>query len=271
MDFLPDVYWCNRKKTEQFLSMLIDDLMPEYSLVTSQGSSRDKGLEGNLGKIVAKYQSQGNENTEKEGKVVKSTSSLFKDLYTILEEGNKIQKLFGFDEDIWKQLRTGEFIEVDGEFKQSPAELVMSSMIEFTDKFKGFYATSSSKEDMESLELATSIFSFKKITMIINPYVDGDFKFYTSLGAEHFLEDRYDLEGEFTILGKIRKIYKPHQKIDLIKLLPGKMRMKKEQLMKMIPNIQDDTFSFDTGEITEESFELKGPVIEIMPIAIYQA
>ncbi|WP_342431055.1 hypothetical protein [Neobacillus sp. FSL H8-0543] len=271
IDFLPDIYWCNRKKTEQFLSMLIDDLMPEYTLIASQGKSNEKGLEGNLGKIVAKYQKQSNDSTEREGKIIRSTSSLFKDLFTILEDGDKIQKLAGFDEEIWNQLRTGEFIEIDGEFKQSPAELVMSSMIEFADKYKGFYAAETSKEDMQKIEFATSIFNLKKVTMIINPYVDGDFKFFTSLDAEHFLEDRYELEGEFTILGKIRKIYKPHQKIDLAKLLPGKMKFKKEQLIKFIPNMSQDDISFDTEEITEESFEIKGPAIEIMPIAIYQA
>lgn len=48
--------------------MLIDDLMPEYTLIASQGKSNEKGLEGNLGKIVAKYQKQSNDSTEREGK-----------------------------------------------------------------------------------------------------------------------------------------------------------------------------------------------------------
>lgn len=241
--------------------------MSEYTLVSTQGNSKEKALEGNVGKVIAKYQTQVGTNSEKEGTVVRTTSSLFKDLYTLLNSEDKIQKLYGFDSGIWDQLRTGEFIEVDGEFKQSPAELVMSSMIDFTDKFKGVLA---SKEEMEQIEFATTFFKLKKITMIINPYTDEDFKFCTSLDAENFLEDRYDLEGEFTIVGKIKKIYKPHQKIDLIKLLPGKMKFKKEQLMSIISGIDDDDVSFDTDEITEDSFELKGPVIEITPIAIYQ-
>lgn len=49
------------------------------------------------------------------------------------------------------------------------------------------------------------------------------------------------------------------------------MKFKKEQLIKFIPNMSQDDISFDTEEITEESFEIKGPAIEIMPIAIYQA
>ncbi|WHX25024.1 hypothetical protein QNH47_12690 [Virgibacillus halodenitrificans] len=268
--FLPDIYWCNRKKTEQFLGMLVDDLMTEYKLSTKEGRSNRKELGADVGKIVAKYEAGGLRDAEKEGKVVKSTSSLFKDLYTILDGEDKIQKLTGFDSDIWEQLRNGEFIEVEGEFSQSPVELVISSMIDFTNQFKSFFRDETSKDDMTKIELATSMLNLKKITMIINPYVDGEYKFYTSLEAEHFIEDRYDLEGEFTIFGKIRKVYRPHQKIDLIKLLPGKMRMKKEQLMSFIPELDQSDISFDIDEISEDSFEIQGPAIEIMPIAIYQ-
>ncbi|MBD7965382.1 DUF6414 family protein [Fictibacillus norfolkensis] len=268
--FLPDIYWCNKIKTERFLSMLVSDLMTQYTLVTEQENSKDKGIEANLGKIIAKYQSQGVGRKEKEGNVVKSTPSLFVDLYTILNEANKIQKLSGFDDDIWKQLEVGEFVEVDGEFKQSPAELLLSSVMDFTEQFKGHFEFAATAEENANLELATKLLNLKKVTMIVNPYIEGDFKFFTSLETEYFLEDRYELEGDFTVMGKIRRIYKPHEKIDLIKLLPGKLRMKKEQLMTFIPNFKNEDISFDVGEINENSFELKGPAIEIMPIAIYQ-
>ncbi len=86
------------------MSMLIDDLMPEYKLTTSQGNSNDKGVEGKLGKIVVKYEKHGVTNTEKEGSVVKTTPSLFKDLYTILDEEEKIQQLIGFDKEIYFSL-----------------------------------------------------------------------------------------------------------------------------------------------------------------------
>jgi hypothetical protein len=49
--------------------------------------------------------------------------------------------------------------------------------------------------------------------MIVNPFFDGEHKFFSSLDAEHFIEDKYDIDGDFRIVIKIRKIYKqPPQK-----------------------------------------------------------
>ncbi|QUG41251.1 hypothetical protein KD050_18535 [Psychrobacillus sp. INOP01] len=182
-----------------------------------------------------------------------------------------IQTLIGFDNDIMDQLKSGEFIELIGEFNQSPAELVLSSMLDMVDQYKGHFETTATKEEIQGFELASTMLRFKKVTMIITPYTEGESNFFTSLESSNFVEDRYDLEGEFTILGKIIRIYKPHEKIDLIKLLPGKLKVGKKQLMSFLPSMNaSEDLSFDVGEINEESFELKGPAIELTTIAIYQ-
>lgn len=269
--FLPTIYWLDGNRTKQYLEMLVEDLMTEYSIKKNNEAGNEINIGGKSAKIVAKYEARRGEKTEIEGNVSRSNAALFKDLYTILKEKNIIQSLIGFDEDILNQLNNGEFIELTGEFKQSPVELVLSSTMDIINKYKGHFEAASSKEEMDNISAATTFFNFKSITMIIHPYMDGEYKFYTNLDSKSFVEDRYDLEGEFTILGKIKRKYKAHEKIDLIKLLPGRMRMKKEELMGMIPNLDDSSeINFDVEEITEESFELKGPVIEITPIAIYQ-
>lgn len=54
--FLPTIYWQDGKRTRQFLEMLVEDLMTEYSI--TQQTNKDGALEigGNAGKVVAKYQ-----------------------------------------------------------------------------------------------------------------------------------------------------------------------------------------------------------------------
>ncbi|SHG37796.1 DUF6414 family protein [Ornithinibacillus halophilus] len=268
--FLPTIYWQDGKRTKQFLEMLVDDLMIDYSITQQSGKSSNIDLGANTAKVLAKYRS-GSENIQQiEGKVSKSDSALFKDLYTIMEEKGMIQKLIGFDESIWNQLKLGEFVELTGEFKQSPAELVFSSMMDMLEQFKGFFESAETKEEFD---LASSVLRFKKATIIIQPYIDEEtnYKFFTSLDTDNFVEDRYDLEGEFTILAKIKRIYKPHQKIDLVKFLPGKLKVNKKQLLTFLPEIQkSDEILFEVDDINEESFEIKGPVIELTPIAIYQ-
>ncbi|RCW70626.1 DUF6414 family protein [Saliterribacillus persicus] len=268
--FLPTIYWQDGKRTKQFLEMLVEDLMTEYNITQSNGQTKNLEVGGNAEKVLAKYRKGSENNHQVEGTVSKSDSALFKDLYTILDDKDMIQKLIGFDEEIWDQLKSGEFIELSGEFNQSPAELVLSSMMDMVDQYKGFFEDSTNKED---IDLASSLLKFKKATVIIHPYIDSneDYKFFTSLDTDGFVEDRYDLEGEFIILAKIKKIFKPHQKIDLIKLLPGKLKVNRKQLLTFIPQLSDsDDITFDVENIDEESFEIKGPVIELTPIAIYQ-
>ncbi|SEH78170.1 hypothetical protein SAMN05192559_10484 [Halobacillus karajensis] len=268
--FLPTIYWCDGKKTEEYLEMLIEDFMKEYSFATVNGKDSATELSGNIGKIAAKYRSTNQGETQREGSVSRSTAALFTDLHQMLEGKQLIQSLYGFDEDIWKQLTTGEFVEVEGEFKQSPAELVLSSTLDFFEQFKSQLEVTSSPKELGEYELMSSIMNLQKVTSIIQPYVEGDYKFFTSLDSDNFHEDRYELEGEFTILGKIKKIYKPLQEVDLIKMLPGKMRFKKSQLMSLLKDLPNDELDFDVSEINEDSFTLKGPAIELTPIAIYQ-
>lgn len=270
--FLPTIYWQDGKRTKQFLEMLVEDLMTEYSITQQSNKGSVVEIGGNASKVLAKYQKGSATGHQIEGHVSKSDAALFKDLYTILQDTQMIQSLIGFDEDIWNQLKSGEFVELTGEFKQSPAELVLSSMLDMMDQFKGFFEIAATQEEIQKFDIASTMLKFKKVTMIINPFIDGDnYKFFTSLEGSNFVEDRYDLEGEFTVLGKIKRIYKPHEKIDLVKLLPGKLRVGKKQLMSFLPDLNNnDDLTFDVGEINEESFELKGPAIELTTIAIYQ-
>jgi len=270
--FLPTIYWQDGKRTKQFLEMLVEDLMTEYSITHQSNKDSVVEIGGNASKVIAKYQKGLTTGHQIEGHISKSDSALFKDLYTILEDKQMIQPLIGFDKGIWDQLKSGEFIELTGEFKQSPAELVLSSMLDMVDQFKGHFETAATQEEIQGFELASKMLNLKKVTMIINPFTDDDeYKFFTSLEGNNFVEDRYDLEGEFTVLGKIKRIYKPHEKIDLVKLLPGKLRIGKTQLMSFLPSMNaNDDLSFDVGEINEDSFELKGPAIELTTIAIYQ-
>ncbi|WP_347833974.1 hypothetical protein [Gracilibacillus sp. JCM 18860] len=246
--------------------------MTEFEITKQEGKGKSVELGGEANKVIAKYKRNEEGNLTIQGQVKRSNVALFKDLYTILNERNMVQRLIGFDEDIWNQLSHGEFVEIDGEFAQSPAELILSSVLDMFEEYKGYFELGSSEKEIEKNEMVASFIKLNKVTVIINPFIDEkELKFFSSLETKHFIEDRYDLEGDFSLFGKVKKIYKPHQKIDLIKLLPGRMKMNKNQLLSFLPQLNsNDDISFDVGEINEDSFELNGPCIEIAPIAIYQ-
>ena len=275
--FLPDLLYCNRQKTIDLLSVLVSDLVTEYSLKEYEDKDVKKGVDlgvsaANIGKIVARYQSGDSRSVEKEGIVKLPTSSLFVDLYSILKSQNKVQRLVGFDDKIISQLNVGEFIELDGTFSLSPIEAAISSLFDALKRFQAFIADDPQFDQFDEI---VNAFSSKKATIIIKPYNDVKVSFVSTLKtiSENMHDEIYELEGEFTVFGRIRRIIPEGKKVDLIKFLPGKLRMKKEELMKMVSSLsdlQDNGLTFD-NDFNEDSFELDGPVIEIRPIAIYQA
>jgi len=231
--FLPDLLYCNRQKTIDLLSVLVSDLVTEYSLKEHQDKDIKKEVDvgasvSNIGKIVARYQSGDSKSVEKEGIVKLPTSSLFVDLYSILKSQEKVQKLVGFDDEIINQLNVGEFIELDGTFSLSPIEAAISSLF---DALKRFQALLADDPQFDQFDEIVKVFSSKKSTIIIKPYNDVKVSFISTLKTikENMHDEIYEIEGEFTVFGRIRRIIPKGKKVDLIKFLPGKLKMKKKK------------------------------------------
>lgn len=256
--------------------MLVEDFAPEYRKLHQQIKQQEVKIGLEAQKVMSKY-SNGQELTiTREINVSSSDSALFKDLYVLLSEREQIQSLIGYDESILKQLKVGEFVEIEGVFKQSPVELVLSSFTDTIQKFAPVMQLAATndneKRDIEQVDGISKLLNLEKTTIIIEPEDEAakDYKFFTTLKSDLFVDDKYEVEGELRIFGKVRKILLPHQTVDLIKLLPGRLRFPKEQLMSMVPkDSPDNSFFLNVDQITEESFTIKGPAIEISPIAIY--
>ncbi|MGG1615093.1 DUF6414 family protein [Paenibacillus sp. FSL K6-2441] len=275
--FLPDLLYCDKKKTVDLLSVIVNDLVTEYTIKQSNENKNENGLEVNvntsIGKIVARYKGDNNRSVEREGIVRLPTAALFTDLYTILNSKNKVQRLTGFDDAIIDQLQIGEFIEIDGTVSLSPVESALSSLVDLVNQFKGLF---SEQAGTEQVTLLANLLKPKNATVILKPYNDVSTSFIASLNLteDNLFAEHYEIEGEFTIFGRVRKITPEPGKVELIKFLPGKLRMKEDDMLKLFSGFNDISnhgFSFGNGiDFDEKSFYLDGPVIEISPIAVYQ-
>ncbi|MDU0330618.1 hypothetical protein RW092_10455 [Paenibacillus sp. 3LSP] len=275
--FLPDLLYCDRKKTIDLLSVIVNDLVTEYSIKQTNEKTKEHELEASLntplGKIVARYKGDNNRSVEREGIVKLPTAALFTDLYTILNSENKVQRLVGFDEDIISQLQVGEFIEIDGSVTLSPVEAALSSIVDLVNQFKGLF---SEQAGTEQIALLANLLKPKSATVILKPYNEITTSFVSSLNLieENLFTEHYEIEGEFTLFGRVRKITPVNNKVELIKFLPGKLRMKEEEMIKFFNGFNDmrqQGLSFGNGvDFNENSLYLDGPVIEINPIAVYQ-
>jgi hypothetical protein len=171
------------------------------------------------------------------------------------------------------QLQIGEFIEIDGTVSLSPVESALSSLVDLVNQFKGLF---SEQAGTEQVTLLANLLKPKNATVILKPYNDVSTSFIASLNLteDNLFAEHYEIEGEFTIFGRVRKITPEPGKVELIKFLPGKLRMKEDDMLKLFSGFNDISnhgFSFGNGiDFDEKSFYLDGPVIEISPIAVYQ-
>lgn len=278
--FLPEILYCDRKKIENLLSMLLTDFMTEYKVKVSDGKNVSKGIDaelnGKLGKIAAKYQKSNTFSVEKEGIIQSPTASLLVDLYQILNESNKIQSLKAFDQSIINQLNQGEFIELEGNVTQSPLELAFSSIMDLIEQYHDLFADQISLKDLASY---SKLLRGDKATLIIEPFADVETKFLTKIDIKEFDDsfNRYELEGEMKILGRFHKYHGPDKKIDLFDFLPGKLKILKNnpnnplnELPKALNEMQKAGLSIgDIPDVDDSIMELEGPIIELSSIAIY--
>lgn len=273
--FLPELAYCDRAKVISLLSVLVNEIVPEYSLTLKQNISNKGNIEtsfnSSLSRIAAKYSREDSKVVEKSGIVKVPTESLFSDLHQILTVKEKIQRLIGFDDEIIKQLSVGEFIEIDGTIQYSPVEIAITSLVDVMEKFKGIFNGSEAE-----IYVFSQIFRSPKSTLILEHYSDSNVKILTTINGktENLYCDKYELEGEYTLFGRIKKIYPSSKKIDLLKLLPGKLKFKEKDMKEMFEKLNDFADSpvefRGIERFNEDMLYLEGPIIEIAPIAIYQ-
>ena len=280
--FLPELLYCDRNKVINLLSMLISDVLTEYKVIETAGNDKAKDIGGELnfeiGKIAAKYQSDNKKSVQREGIIQSPTASLFLDLHELLEKKDLIQRLVDFDNAIIDQLKVGEFIEIDGEIKLSPIEATMNSMVDFVRKFKNIIA-SNSEEEMESINQFAEFFEKDTSTLLLDPYADVETAFLTSvsLNNEYLFVDKYELEGEFTLFGRVKRVIGSDKSIDLFKYLPGKMKIMMNKtdspfikFFDVFDKMGDSGIEFENiSALKEGSYEIKGPLIEINCISLF--
>ncbi|WP_413612752.1 hypothetical protein [Bdellovibrio sp. HCB-110] len=273
--FLPDLLYCDRKSVISLLSVLVDNLIPEYKLTINTQTKSNKDLSFSLERIAAKYANEETLLVEREGLIKRPTASLFNDLYQILNEKHQIQSLAGFDDAILGQLRIGEIVELPGTFTRSELESYMGGLIEMFTMVSGEF-------DLDkNAALAVNLLKPKKATYVVSPLSNVATKFVTSVDllqkdvGDDLIFSPDDVDGEFTVLGRVRRINPIGKSVSLYNFLPGKLSMQQDKLRDLFRNFkgveEQGLLLGGISNVSSDKFEIPGPVIEINPIAIYQS
>ena len=134
--------------------------------------------------------------------------------------------------------------------------------------------------DEQNADQIVSFFEKESLTLLLTPQAEVDYGFVTSIDTqpENLLVDKYQIEGEFTLFGRIKRIYSAEQSVDLFKYLPGKLTIAMDdpknpfrkfiKAMEALPK-QGIGFGIDLDTLNGSSYEIEGPLFELSCLAIY--
>ncbi|RUT48003.1 hypothetical protein EJP82_02345 [Paenibacillus anaericanus] len=235
----------------------IDQTETEKS--NKSGKANIKFAEGNL---------QAETSTETRQKIARTDASKFNNLYDYLAKENLNQFLDAFDDEIWRQIRRGEIIEVPSSitiskvFKMTQDLQSMSPMIDIMQAF----GQEPFKDKQES-NMFAGISSLgehatkQNIPIIFESESTRGYSFYTRLQRQYLKTDISNLEGEADILGKVQKIIPKGKQEEVFSIVPAfDSFLSREQKRKMLSDKKGKNLS---------DF-IKGPAIVVTPIAIYR-
>jgi hypothetical protein len=119
----------------------------------------------------------------------------------------------------------------------------------------------------EMLRIITQSAAKQGITLVMNPKGHKDLKLVTTLpqDRERLRVTKEELRGKYRVLGRVLRVLKPGEKIDLFNLLSG-ITLPRDQLQKMIES-QPSVFS---TRLTEESLSVSYPAVEMSTVALFR-
>jgi hypothetical protein len=187
-------------------------------------------------------------------------ASVFDRLYRQLDEHKMLIKPRSLDEEGWKNLQRGDFLEISGTLKIPEIVKMLGVAREF-DKLLPFIEQLGaageiglSQDDREILGL------IRMFGELGNPESSPDYHFVTTLKRKFLEGNLAELEGEITILGKIqRKINEGDPPIGIEQLVPGL------EGLRGLTGLS----SHEPQQATDDDLSIGHPACTLIPIGIY--
>ncbi len=227
------------------------------------------------------------ENTENKKEKVHTNVSLFSKLRKALID-DKILKNDFANEFIIDNIKTGDFIEIEGMLKKSPMIDTMGTFIEVFNTFVGFSEESpignkkkennqknENKKVLEQMKvLYNDLIKTNTIDLIVDIENSNNAKVLLSAQINYFVNgfESELIDGKYRILGKVIKVVSEDDSINLFRKTSFKIfqgTVLNNIIDEMNKSINSEE-SFNSGiEIPQIISQITGPGIIVIPIAIY--
>lgn len=225
-------------------------------------------------------ESQMADNNEKIEKRVHTQVSLFSKMRKKLIEEELIKQIFNKEYSI-NDIKSGDFVEIEGTLYKSPMIETMETIIEVFDRFINFIdepqlgnkksINSQKKEYKKVMDQIKAIYSdltkTNTIDLIMEMDNNQDLKVLLSAQMNYFVNELESelIDGKYRILGKVIKVI-DNDDSDINLFRKTSFKIFQDTLLDSMIN---EINSQDGIEIPQVISKIKGPGIIVIPIAIY--
>jgi hypothetical protein len=168
------------------------------------------------------------------------------------------------------ELKRGQIVGIEGMIEISPANEIVSNLFQFIDAgAKLGILDSSDMKSRQSIQAIQAILDKNRLSVIVRSD-DNKKKALAVLETKSLKLPEIELNDEFVIMGKITRIIKEGEVLDLTPYCMNPAFQKNKMIIKIIseglPKLQESIGeSVDLSDLT-----LNGPAVVLSPIAIYR-
>jgi len=257
---------------EDYLSAIKGELYEEETIIEKEEHTGGGSVGAKIAGLGGEGKKEKTTGREVRKRVKKTDSSLFQELYGILQSKQAFSYYELITPDIWENTRRNSLLEVNVSARFSVldglTDLVeqigsLASLVETTTGQK--MIDDKAAEAIKGLRGLGQIHSNKGIPCVFNFKSSPDYKLISYLNPEYFKVEKEQMIGELTLFCKVQRLLEEDEEFELVDLFSSlkHLRLSREQRRKL-------DFPGDLSMPPELTDTVTGPAAIVIPVAIYR-
>jgi len=263
---LREFAYFDRQKIEDFLSAIEDGLARERTETRERAGGGVKG-EVNLAvaKLGADLQKKGMELRELK---TATDASLFQRLYEHLERKKMVRVL---DATRMEIPHVNEICEITGEIRLSLFDYLFDMFKTYLPMLEQqLVKDEKSRANLQMFKMLSQISS--QTGLLIKISLDEKLRVVANLSNANIrVSSKHELEDEYHLLGRVKKILKPEERFYLLSILPPKIKFPEKAYEEMVRSLTSPELAMFLGkDVGIEDLVVCYPAAVVTPIAMYR-
>ena len=267
---LREFAYFDRQKIEDFLSGIEDGLIRE-SMETQRKHGKEVKGEAGIKGILSVCGTTGYNENELQRLKTATDASLFQRLYTYLNEQQMISYIDAINEEAWEQIVVGKILDIKANIELSALDNLIDTVtrvMTFFEKISPEKMDRKTKEAIVGFQMLSQESSKEGFNIKITTIKTPKFKFVATLPSKNIRVTKQELNGEYNVLCRVKKILKKNEKFELFSLIPG-FKMDREMIKDFIKSFRNMPKILGNPPKVGD-LQVGYPAMVVTPIAIYR-